>query len=166
MFSHLGWWHAQRALLMIASINWKSEVSTKKNEPKRQKRDMAESIFVQKSGPALAVLPDRRRRPCHLHVHCTTLLTDHGVQIRTFTYVLINKIFERKNVNIFLPISFNICFGCLKEPSYWDGSFVYPQHMFWLRNKKISFWYAPFTKVLFYPHEATCLYLEALILLI
>ena len=25
--------------------------------------------------------------------------------------------FQRKNVNIFLPISFNICFGCSKEPS-------------------------------------------------
>ena len=24
---------------------------------------------------------------------------------------------ERKIVNIFLPISFNICFGCSKEPS-------------------------------------------------
>ena len=56
-------WHAQRALLMITSINWKSEVSTKKNEPKQEKRDTAESILVQKSGPALAVLPDRRRRP-------------------------------------------------------------------------------------------------------
>ena len=51
-------WHAQRALLMIA------EVSTKKNEPKRGKRDTALSILVQKSGPALAVLPDRRQRPC------------------------------------------------------------------------------------------------------
>ena len=30
-------WHAQQALLMIALINWKSEVSTKKNEPKREK---------------------------------------------------------------------------------------------------------------------------------
>ena len=29
-----------------------------------------------------------------------------------------------------------MCFGCLKEPSHWDGSFEYPQHMFWLRNKK------------------------------
>ena len=29
----------------------------------------------------------------------------------------INKIFERKIVNIFLPISFHICFGCSKEPS-------------------------------------------------
>ena len=57
-------WHAQRALLMIASINWKSEVSTKKNEPKREKRDTAESIHIQKSGAALVVLPDRRRRPC------------------------------------------------------------------------------------------------------
>ena len=44
-----------------------------------------------------------------------------------------------KIVNIFLPISFNICFGCSKEPSDWDGSFEYPQHMFWLRNKKINF---------------------------
>ena len=25
-----------------------------------------------------------------------------------------------------------------KEPSHWDGSFEYPQHMFWLRNKKKS----------------------------
>ena len=37
---------------------------TKKNEPKREKRDTVEIILVQKSGPALAVLPDRRRRPC------------------------------------------------------------------------------------------------------
>ena len=26
--------------------------------------------------------------------------------------------FQRKNVNIFLPISFNICFGCSKGPSH------------------------------------------------
>ena len=32
-------------------------------------------------------------------------------------------------------ISSNICLGCLKELSHWDGSFEYPQHMFWLRNK-------------------------------
>ena len=32
---------------------------------------------------------------------------------------------------------FSICFGCSKEPSHWDGS--YPQHMFWLKNKKINF---------------------------
>ena len=38
---------------------------------------------------------------------------------------------------IFLSISLNICFGCsTREPSQWDGSFWYPQHMFWLRNKK------------------------------
>ena len=29
-----------------------------------------------------------------------------------------NKIFSRKIVNIFLPISFNICSGCSKEPSH------------------------------------------------
>ena len=37
---------------------------------------------------------------------------------------------------IFLSISLNMCFGCSKEPSHRDGSFEYPQHMFWLRNKK------------------------------
>ena len=35
-----------------------------------------------------------------------------------------------------------MCFGCSKEPSHRDGSFEYPQHMFWLRNKKINFSYA------------------------
>ena len=30
----------------------------------------------------------------------------------------LNKHFQRKIVNIFLPISFNICFGCSKEPSH------------------------------------------------
>ena len=44
-----------------------------------------------------------------------------------------------KIVNNFLPIIFSICFGCSKELSHWDGSFEYPQHMFWLRNKKIIF---------------------------
>ena len=29
-----------------------------------------------------------------------------------------------------------MCFGCSKEPSHGDGSFEYPQHTFWLRNKK------------------------------
>ena len=32
--------------------------------------------------------------------------------------VKLSKTFECKIVNIFLPISFNICFGCSKEPSY------------------------------------------------
>ena len=40
---------------------------------------------------------------------------------------------------IFLPISLNICFGCSKELSHLDGSFEYPQHMFWLRDKKNIF---------------------------
>ena len=44
-----------------------------------------------------------------------------------------------KIVNIFLPISFNICLGCSKETSHRDGSFEYPRHMFWLRNKIITF---------------------------
>ena len=32
-----------------------------------------------------------------------------------------------------------MCFGCSKEPSHRGGSFEYPQHMFWLRNKKNNF---------------------------
>ena len=44
--------------------------------------------------------------------------------------------FERKIVNIFLIVNFSMHFGCSKEPSQWDCSFEYPQHMFWLRNKK------------------------------
>ena len=35
-----------------------------------------------------------------------------------FSQVKINKIFECKIINIFLPISFNICFGCSKERSH------------------------------------------------
>ena len=56
-----------------------------------------------------------------------------------------HKIFLRKSVNIFLLIIFSICFGCSKEPSLWDSSFEYPQHIFWLRNKK-KFWYVLLTK--------------------
>ena len=32
-----------------------------------------------------------------------------------------------------------MCFGCSNEPSNGDGSFEYPKHMFWLRNKKYNF---------------------------
>ena len=32
-----------------------------------------------------------------------------------------------------------MCFGCSKEPSHGDSSFEYPQHMFWLRNKKNNY---------------------------
>ena len=32
-----------------------------------------------------------------------------------------------------------MCFGSSKEPSHGDSSFEYPQHMFWLRNKKNNF---------------------------
>ena len=38
--------------------------------------------------------------------------------------------------------SLKICFGCIKEPSHWDGSFEYPQHMFFweLRKTKSLMW--------------------------
>ena len=45
----------------------------------------------------------------------------------------------RKIAIIFLFINLNMCFGYSIEPSWWDISFEYPQHMFWLRNKKNNF---------------------------
>ena len=45
----------------------------------------------------------------------------------------------RKIAIIFLSISLNTCFGSSKEPSHGDGSFEYPEHMFWLRNTKNNF---------------------------
>ena len=53
--------------------------------------------------------------------------------------VYINTNLQRKFVNIPLPIVLSIWFGCSKEPSHWDNSFEYPQHMFWLKNKKSIF---------------------------
>ena len=35
-----------------------------------------------------------------------------------------------------------MCFGCSKDPSNRDVSFEYPQHMFWLKMRKIIFSYA------------------------
>ena len=48
----------------------------------------------------------------------------------------VKRFFEHKIAIIFLFIGLNMCFGCSKEPSHWDGSFEYPYHKFWLRNKK------------------------------
>ena len=51
------------------------------------------------------------------------------IEVDTIGPVLSKKEIQRKIVIIFLSISLNM----------WDGSFEYPQHMFWLRNKKIIF---------------------------
>ena len=69
-----------------------------------------------------------------------TIFMKHFICLSNWiSYVMINKKLGCKNVNIFLSISFNMCFGCSQEPSHGDGSFEYPQHMFWFRNKKINF---------------------------
>ena len=49
-----------------------------------------------------------------------------------------------------------MCFGCSKDPSHRDGSFEYPQHMFWLRNKKIIFWYRLLSGGLLIHCSVTC----------
>ena len=47
------------------------------------------------------------------------LYTSAAINLVHFSldFIMINENFQRKIVNIFLPISFNICFGCSKEPS-------------------------------------------------
>ena len=59
--------------------------------------------------------------------------------IEYLTKVQINKALESKTVNIFLSIRLNIVLGA-QEPSHRDGSFEYPQHLFWLKNKKNNFY--------------------------
>ena len=51
----------------------------------------------------------------------------------------VKQFFWHKIEIIFLSISLNLCCGCSKEPSHRHGSFEYPQHIFWLRNKKNNF---------------------------
>ena len=53
------------------------------------------------------------------------------------------KRFKRIILAVFLPMNLTIWFVCSKEPSHRDGSFEYPQHMFWLRNKKNDCYNAP-----------------------
>ena len=52
--------------MMIAPINIKSEVRKMSQNEKKGSRRKAYS--PKKSGPALAVLPDRRRRPCKQNI--------------------------------------------------------------------------------------------------
>ena len=48
--------------------------------------------------------------------HMRYLVAELDVKVRH--RLRLTKIFERKIVNSFLPISFNICFGCSKEPAH------------------------------------------------
>ena len=38
--------------------------------------------------------------------------------LQLLVFLSLNKKFQRKIVNIFLPLIFSICFGCLKELSH------------------------------------------------
>ena len=55
--------------------------------------------------------------------------------MRFWAYSLIAKYEQR----LFSYPSVETCFGCSNELPHRDGSFEYPQHMFWLRNKKNNF---------------------------
>ena len=52
--------------------------------------------------------------------------------------IVIGPVKQTLNVNsiYFLSISLDMCFRLPKKTFYRDCSFEYPQHMFWLRNKK------------------------------
>ena len=67
------------------------------------------------------------------------ILRSNILLVWTFDIGPVKKKIKRKIVIIFLSINLNICFGCSKEPSFWDHSIEYPQHMFGLRNKKNNF---------------------------
>ena len=54
----------------------------------------------------------------------------------------VKRKFESSNWDFTSSIGLNISFGCLKEPSHYDGSFAYSQHVFWLKNEK-KFNYIP-----------------------
>ena len=75
-------------------------------------------------------------RQINIEISCTGLCSDERI------IGPVKQINLRKIAIILLTISLNMCFGCSKEPSHRDGSFEYPQHMFWLRNKKIISSYA------------------------
>ena len=48
----------------------------------------------------------------------------------------VKKNFERKILVIFLPINLSICFGCAKEPSHLDVSFIGLE----IRKKNLIIW--------------------------
>ena len=56
------------------------------------------------------------------HAYLFDLMITHAPISMYFKYIMVcstgNKKIQRKNVNIFLPISFNICFGCSKDLSH------------------------------------------------
>ena len=57
---------------------------------------------------------------------CYRYSTVTGPQIRVRNWKL-----------FFLLLNKNICCGCSKEPSQWDGSFEHPRHMFKLMDREI-----------------------------
>ena len=79
------------------------------------------------------------------HIFWMTYVLDEKKKV-VFLLRTLNKNFQRKIVNIFLPIILAYVLGAQKELSHLDSSFEYPQHMFWL--KKFFFYYALLAKVL------------------
>ena len=61
-----------------------------------------------------------------MHFGCNMVITRLQIKVS----VCIWKI-------IFLFLDQNICCGCSKEPSQWDGSFEHPKHTFKLTDVKI-----------------------------
>ena len=69
----------------------------------------------------------------------STIWAQNTIEPLIITQGQLSKINLRKFAIIFLSISSDMCFECLKEPSHRGGSFEHPQHRLWLKNKKIIF---------------------------
>ena len=100
-----------------------------------------------------------QRRGCLKMLKARRMLrtNDRQSQSHWYTISLPMSLWLRwaKNVGLkimenFFDINFNICFGWSKEPSNWDDSFEYLNHMYWLKIWKVIL----NCILLFFYHEA------------
>ena len=74
--------------------------------------------------------------------HCS----DHKSEVHLVKCTTIGKHHFFSNKSIFSYSSvLTYVLDAQKEPSHRDGSFEYPQHMYWFRNKKTIFYHPPIT---------------------
>ena len=84
--------------------------------------------------------------------------SQRSIHFTGFYIGLDNQTFERKIVNIFLHITFNVCFGCSKESSLGDGSFgVRTTYVLIGEIRQLFFYYKLSTKIL-HVQEKGCHY--------
>ena len=109
---------------LLGDVKWKGKDPAEKPDPP-QDTDVTVQELVDTT--ITEVVPVRKRQYVALTIFSTIHDNRHfqttprmslKSHLMVFTQVKINTNFQRKIVNIFLPINFNICFGCSKEPSH------------------------------------------------